>query len=176
MAWQDVSVIQLRHAINDVDDPQRYSDSRLNLAWLVGASYVVQEFTLVNSYNVDLVGININPDPTEAGATAGQVADPWMTNLTTLRSAIFMINNDLKLASTSAYSIKDVHMSADFKEIYKANKMILDEVKSDYENLRMTYQLGVNPNVQAVLTPINILAGGYRFPLYGYDTRDRMVY
>lgn len=176
MAWQDVSTVQLRHAINDVDTPQRYTDSRLQLAWLVGASYVIQEFTLINSYAVDLIGVNIYPDPTEAGVQPGQVADPWMQNLTTLRTAIMMVGNDLRLAANSSWSIKDVNMSVDLKDVYKANKMLLDEVKDDYERLRMTYSVGVNPSVQAVLTPINILAGGYRAPLYGYDARDRMLY
>lgn len=170
MSWQDVSVIQLRHAINDVDDPQRYDDNRLALAWLVGASYVVQEFTLANNYTVDLVGVTISPDPTIAGA------DPWMTNLTTLRSAIMMISNDMKLAANSSFMIRDVHMQADMRELYKANKMILDEVKDDYENLRMQYCVGVQPQLAAILTPINILAGGYRAPLYGFDTRDRMMF
>lgn len=176
MSWQDVSVVQLRHAINDVDDPNRYSDSRLQLAWIVGASYVVNEFTLANTYGVDIVGVDINPDPTIAGSQPGQYADPWAVNLITLRSAIMMISNDVKLATNSAWSIKDVHMSVDMKELYKANKIILDEAKEAYENLRMQYQIGVNPSVQAVLTPINILAAGYRMPLYGYTERDRMIY
>ena len=174
MSWQDVSVVQLRHAINDVDDPQRYTDSRLQLAWIVGASYVVNEFTLVSNYSVDIVGVDISPDPT-AGSNR-QYADAWAVNLITLRSAIMMISNDLKLASNSAWYIKDVHMSVDMRELHKANKIILDEAKEAYENLRMQYSLGVNPSVQAILTPINILAAGYRVPLYGYDVRDRMIY
>lgn len=174
MAWEDYASIQLRYAINDVDCPQRYDDSRLQQAWLVGATYVVNEFTLASNYIVDIVAMTINPDPTENTETS--VSDPWATNLITLRSAIFMISNDLKLAANSSFLIKDVHMQADMKELYKANKMILDEAKKDYENLRMTYQIGVNPNMQAVLTPINILAGGYRAPLYGYDTRDRLLF
>lgn len=176
MSWQDISTIQLRHAINDVDDPQRYTDSRLALAWLVGASYVSQEFTLGNNYVVDLVGVNITPDPTLQGDIPGELADPWMVNLSTLRSAIMMIGNDLKLAANSAWAVKDVHMQADMREIYKANKMILDEAKESYENIRMQYCVGVAPQLAAVLTPINVLCGGYRAPLYGYANRDRLMF
>lgn len=175
MSWQDYSVIQLRHAINDVDEPQKYNDSRLQLAWLVGATYVVNEFTLQTNYFVDLLAMTITPDPT-GNVLVGVGIDAWTTNLITLRSAIIMVGNDLKLAANSAWSIKDVHMSADLKELYKANKIVLDEVKSNYEYIRMTYSLGVNPNVQAILTPINILCAGYRAPLYGYECRDRMLY
>jgi hypothetical protein len=176
MSWQDVSEIQLRQVINDVDIPQRYTSSRLNLAWLVGASYVSQEFTLMNNYAVDLVGVSINPDPTQTGDQPGQVADPWMLNLTTLRTAIMMINNDMKLAANSSFMIRDVHMQADMRELYKANKILLDEANKIYDNIRMQYCVGVQPQLAAILTPINILAGGYRAPLYGFDSRDRMIF
>lgn len=176
MSWQEVVTPLVRYAINDVDAPQRYVDTRIQQAWLIGANYVSQEFTLPNNYAIDIVNTGISPDPTLIGSQPGQYADPWMVNLSTLRSAIFMISNDLKLATNSAWYVKDVQIIADLREMYKANKMILDEAKENYENLRMTYQLGVAPNMQAVLTPINILAGGYRAPLYGFDTRDRMLF
>lgn len=172
MSWQDYSVIQLRHAINDVDEPVRYADNRLQLAWLVGASYVVNEFTLQSNYVVDLLEMSIVPDPT--GSSLG--TDQWATNLITLRSAIIMVGNDLKLSTNSAWSIRDVHMSVDMKELYKANKIILDEVKEQYEFIRMQYCLGVQPSVQAILTPINIISAGYRPAMYGYAERDRMIY
>lgn len=175
MAWQDYAEIQLRHAINDVDDPQRYTASRLQLAWLVGATYVINEFTLATNYVVDIVSMTINPDPT-GEATLNVGTDQWTVNLITLRSAIMMVSNDLKLAANSAWAIKDVHMAADMKELYKANKMILDEVKDMYDKIRMQYMVGVNPQLSATLTPINILAGGYRAPLYGYEARDRMLF
>src|ERR1700742_844877 len=125
--WQDVVTPLLRYAINDVDSPNRYSDSRIQYGWLVGAFYVTQEFSLANTYIVDLVGTGIYPDPTVNATSGVQSADYWTVNLSTLRSAIIMIGNDLKLASNSAWSIRDVHMSADLREIYKANKEILNE-------------------------------------------------
>jgi hypothetical protein len=137
---------------------------------------VVQEFTLANSYGVDLIKIDITPDPTVAGAQPGQYADPWAVNLITLRSAIMMISNDLKLAANSAWYIKDVHMSVDMRELHKANKIILDEAKEAYENLRMQYCVGAHPNVQAVLTPINLIFAGYRAPMYPGTYRDRFMY
>lgn len=175
MAWQDVAVPLLRYAINDVDTPNRYDNYRLQQAFIIGANYVVNEFTLATNYTVDVPGTGINPDPT-GDSTLGTGSDPWTTNLAVLRSAIFMISNDMKLAANSAWAVKDVHMSYDGKELYKANQAILKEAKDAYEQLRMTYQVGVNPNVQAVLTPINILSAGYRMPLYGYEARDRMIY
>lgn len=176
MSWQNVVTPLVRYAINDVDAPQRYVDTRIQQAWLIGANYVSQEFTLPNNYIVDIVNTGIIPDPTMAGSQPGQYADPWMINLSALRAAIFMIGNDLRLAANSAWAVKDVHMSIDMKENYKAQKMLLDEAKESYDNIRMQYMVGVQPQLAAVLTPINILAGGYRAPLYGFDTRDRMLF
>lgn len=176
MAWQDVSVIQLRHTINDVDDPQRYEDIRLQLAWLAGASFVINEFTLSNTYTVDLTSMDITPDPTVAGSQPGQVADPWAVNLITLRASIFMIQNDLKLAANSAFSVRDVHMSVDTREIYKANQLLLKEVKEQYDQLRMQYNMGVKPAVAAIVSPLNIISAGYRRPIGFYNDRSAVVF
>lgn len=176
MAWQDISEQLLRYAINDVDDPQHYNASRLNTAWLIGGVYVTAELTLANKYTIDIIGMNINPDPTYGGQEPGQYADQWMVNLTTMRSAIMMLTNDMKIASKTAWLIKDIHTTADLRKIFDANKAILDEMKSLYENAKMTYSVAVNPQIGAILTPFNILAGGYRAPLYGYDNRDRLIF
>lgn len=176
MAWQDVSVQQMRYAINDFTYPYRYDDITLNTGWLIGASYVIQEFTLANSYIIDLIQQTITPDPTIGGGEPTVTADYWMVNLTTMRTAIMILMNDLKIASKSAFLIRDVHTTADLREIYKANKMILDETKQLYDTAKMTYGMGVNPQTAAILTPVNVLAAGWRYPMYGFDARDRPMY
>lgn len=176
MAWQDVSEQQLRFSINDFTYPYRYDTATLNTGWLIGATYVTAELNLANTYTIDLLQQIITPDPSIQGSEPTSVVDQWMMNLTTMRTSIMILTNDLKLAAKNAYLIRDVHTTADLREMYKANKMILDEMNTLYENAKMQYQCGVNPQLAAVLTPINILCGGYRYPTYGFDARDRMLY
>lgn len=167
--WQDIWTIMLRHTINDVDSPQQYSDSRLQTALLVGAQFVNNEFSMATNYVIDLIGLTINPDPTNA------TADEWMTNLTVAKTSVIMLRNNLKLASLSAWTIKDTDVNIDLRKIADVTKQLLDDIEEWYEQARMVYCVGVNPSVQAVLTPINIWAGGSRLPMMG-TSRDRLVW
>jgi hypothetical protein len=169
--WQDEMTVILRHTINDVDDPQTYTDSRLQLGLVVGAQFVNTEFDFTQPYTVSVIGLNISPDPTSLPAP-----DNWFINLTVMKTSMMMLSNDLKLAAQQAWTIKDVDVTVDMKEAYKARKMILDELKEYYEWAGMQYRIGVRSAGQAILTPFNILAGGMRAPLYGFSDRDRMIW
>jgi len=172
--WQTIWTLMLRHLINDVDSPQQYTDNRLQTALLVGAQFVNNEFTLQTSYVIDFIGLTITPDPTATTAN-GALADEWMTNLTVAKTAVIMLRNNLKLASLSAWTIKDTDVNIDLRQMAVVTKQLLDDIEEWYSLARMTYSVGVNPSVQAVLTPINIWAGGSRIPTCG-TTRDRLVW
>ncbi len=169
--WQDVWTVMLRYTINDVDTPQQYADARLQTALLVGAQFVNNEFSFQTKYNIDLIAITISPDP-----TLGPNPDEWMTNLTVAKTAIIMLRNNLKLAAISAWMLKDVDVTVDTRQVANVMKMLLDDIERWYEEARAQYAVGVNPSVSAVLTPINIFAGGSRMPMVGYDSRSRMVW
>lgn len=64
MAWQDEMVITTRVLINDLDTPYDFSDERLSQVLVVAAKFVQFDINIDYSYSVDVVGINITPDPT----------------------------------------------------------------------------------------------------------------
>jgi hypothetical protein len=159
----------LRHIINDVDDPQTYTDVRLQTALIVGAQFVTNEVNLVNVYTLDFNEITISPDPTVN-------ADPWMINLTVMKTSIVMMTNNLRLAGLSSFIIKDIDMMADTTSAARVSKELLDEIKEMYEHAKMEYMIGVAPQVSAILGAFNILAGGSRAPYYSYSDRDRLIW
>lgn len=169
--WTDILPLMLRHVINDVDTPQTYTDNRLQLALLVGAQFVTAEVNLSQKYQLDFIQVSINPDPTSQSAP-----DEWMMNLMVMRSSIMMLSNNLKVAANSAWVIKDTDMTADLRKVADVNKQLLDEIKGMYDHAKAEYMVGVNPQVSAVLTPFNVLAGGFRGPIYGYGTRDQLIW
>ncbi len=159
MSWSDVTITMLRHVIMDVDDPQTYTDSRLELALLVGAQFVNNEFAMNPSYAVDFNLLSISPDPTAVPT------DPWMVNLTVLRTAIMMLSNDLKVAGMSAWSIKDIGTNVDLRSMAAVKKQLLDELKKVYADAALTFAVAVRPAGKAILSPINIsISHGSTYP------------
>src|ERR1035441_8802894 len=106
MSWQTTMTTILRHTINDVDDPQSYTDSRLQLALLIGANFVNTELDFVNKYKVSIEQLSINPDP-----TGGAIEDGWFINLSVMKTTILMLMNDLAVASRSGFSMRDIDVT-----------------------------------------------------------------
>lgn len=180
MPWQDVMTTLLRHTINDVDDPQLYTDNRLQLAILAAAQFVNTEFDWrPNEYQVSLPTLNLSPDPTTNGNNGNQHLNlnNWFINLVILKTSIIMFGNNLRTASMQAFAIKDIDVTVDLRAMAVVNKQILDEMKEYYEKIGMQYRIGVRSPGQAILGPINILAGNWMSAQYGYgEPRDRIVW
>ena len=166
--WQDNMTTILRVSINDVDDPQTYSDSRLQLALIVGAFQVNTEFNFAADYTININQFSIHPDP-----TAGSSPDGWFINLTVMKSALSILSNDLKLASLQAWKIRDIDVDIDLREVAQVKKQLYDEAYKYYEWAGMQYRVGVYCSMQAILTPFNILAGNMRGGNYGWGQTDR---
>lgn len=64
MSWQVEIPIIVRTLINDIVEPQIYSDERLLQVIAVAAKYVQFDITLEHPYTIDIIGSNITPDPT----------------------------------------------------------------------------------------------------------------
>lgn len=67
MAWQEEITVVIRSLINDWCEPgsnPTYSDYRIQQLSVVAAQYVLQEVNINNTYVVDVVNIEITPDPT----------------------------------------------------------------------------------------------------------------
>lgn len=65
MSWQNELTMIVRTLINDLDTPYEFSDNRVQQIISVAAKYVQFDVNLDHLYNVDVVNIDINPDPTD---------------------------------------------------------------------------------------------------------------
>lgn len=154
MSFLDMGTNMVRILINDMEDVPTYTDNRLQFALLIGAQFVNNEFTMQHNYIINLNTMTITPDPVPENDTTN--SDGWMLNLSTLKTAIFMLRNDLKLAALSAWSIKDIDVNIDLRNLAQYKKALLDDLEKMWEIDRAQYAVGVSPSCAAVLTPINI--------------------
>lgn len=183
--WSDVMTTMLRYMINDYGSPQTYSDNQLITALLVSGIFVSQELDFSQVFVPDVINLTLTPDPT--GPTApiedsmGNILTPSAPpdynyiNLVVLRTAIMINMNEYRAACGSAIMFKEFHSQADMRGIVTAKKAMWDELQKLYDEKRMHYQMGIRVSGQAVLSPINIIAGGWRGPIYVYSDRDRFV-
>ncbi len=172
----DIGVQMVRVLINDMEDIPTYTDKRLQMALLIGAQFVNNEFTMKYNYIIDTNKITISPDPVPGNDTAN--SDGWMLNLSALKTSIFMLRNDLKLAALSAWSIKDTDVNIDLRNMAIYKKELLTDLEKMWEQDRANYAVGVNPAVAAVLTPINIwsyMGHQQNYGIYGmFGPRDHL--
>lgn len=175
MAFLDAGIIMVRSLINDWDSPQTYDENRLRMALLVGAQFVNNEFSMQHNYVINFNTMSISPDPVPNDDTTG--ADGWMLNLSSLKTSIMMLRNDLKIASLSAWSIRDSDVNIDLRNMAQFKKTLLDDLLKMWEIDRAQYAVGVSPSCAAILTPINIYGSmGHGQSNYSYSLRNQVVY
>lgn len=172
MPFLDAGTPMVRILINDMEDSPTYTDKRLQMALLIGAQFVTNEFTMKNKYIIDFNKITISPDPVPRNDTTN--ADGWMLNLSVLKTSIFMLRNDLKLASLSSWSIKDTDVNIDLRNMAVYKKTLLDDLEKMWEIDRAQYMVGSNPSCAAILTPINIWSYMGHQQNYGFNPRDHI--
>lgn len=63
--WQIEIPIIVRNLINDFNTPPTYSDDRIEQLILVAAQYVLMEVNLDTNYIVNIVTMDISPDPSD---------------------------------------------------------------------------------------------------------------
>jgi len=90
MSWQAEIPIIVRTLINDLDqNNQNYSDERLLQVIAVAAKYVQFDISLESNYIIDVVNLNISPDPTAND-------DSLFISLTGLRAACIIDQSALR--------------------------------------------------------------------------------
>lgn len=65
MYWEIEIPIIVRSLINDFGPSPSYSDDRILQLAVVSAQYVIKEANLATNYTVDIVNIDITPDPSD---------------------------------------------------------------------------------------------------------------
>ena len=94
MAWNIEIPIIVRTLINDIDEPQQYSNDRLLQVIAVAAKYVQFDVVLDHSYNVNVANPEITPDPTED-------RDEIFISLVSLKSACIIDQSALRTRAVS---------------------------------------------------------------------------
>ena len=183
--WSEVMTTMLRFMVNDYGTPQTYTDNVLKSALLVNAQFVAQELNFSQTFTVDLVKLNLTPDPTggmppQFDSMGNQITpatppDYNFINLTVLRTAVMITMNEYRTATNSAIMFREFHSQADMRGIAAAKKELWTELEKIYKQKQLHYQVGIRVSGQAILSPINIIAGGWRGPIYVYSDHDRFV-
>lgn len=65
MSWQNHLITVVRVLINDFNEPYEFSDDRMLQVITVAAKYVQFDVNLDHLYQVDIINLNITPDPTD---------------------------------------------------------------------------------------------------------------
>jgi len=168
MGWESEMPRILRFLINDVDDPQTYSDPRLQEVLLVAAQYLVGEIDYFsNQYLIDVTQLSLAPDPTSGNR------DNSFINLTILRANVIVTDALFRQnAAKAGFSIKDGPSSVDTRGILQGYKIIMEKAQKDYETARWEFQAGVAEPGRAILAPFSSPTLDFRGARY-YDPRDR---
>lgn len=109
--WQVEIVRQVRHLINDWEEPYDYSDDRIAELILVAAQYVSNEIDFSQTYEIDLDQLSIIPDPTDRNANT---RDNIFINLVSLKAACLVDNSEARASAGKAFTLKQGNNSISF--------------------------------------------------------------
>lgn len=153
----------LRDLIGDSDNPQTYTDARLQQVIVTSAQLVLLEVDFDNTYTVDVFNVTISPDPVSLSEVA-------FINLVSIKAACMLAGAELRAAAGKAYSIKDGPSSIDGRSPAEFKKQMKDSICSEYAKAVKDYKLGGG-------TPGRAIVGPYTTESISYNTvRDRDPY
>jgi hypothetical protein len=148
MSWQSEMVIILRDMVFDTDPSSyTYTSSRLEQA-IVNASYwVYTNLDFAATYNIDVEGVDITPDPTD------EPVDYDFVILTCLRAAVLVLGSEMKTRALSAVRVTDGPSSIDMTAVAQHLKPLYDEAIKQFNNAKLAFQVGESGSGKAILSP-----------------------
>jgi hypothetical protein len=108
--WDEEMIILLRHVIDDLDTVPKYSDDRLAQLILLSGQYVQNENAFLQTYNIDIVDLDITPDPTNEKAGT---RDEQFIDLTILKAACLLSSSGLLKVAAENMSVREGPYSFD---------------------------------------------------------------
>lgn len=150
MFWQIEIPIIVRTLINDLGTPPIYSDQRIEQLIVVAAHYVLMEANLDRNYSVDIINIEITPDP-----SSPSIRDIDFIGLIAMKAACLLDQSTFRTrAAGEGYravlgpaSLSVSGALAGYKDILNLGPC------SIYEQLVLDYNIGNATAVRAVLSP-----------------------
>ncbi len=122
MAWDTELVTLLRVMVDDLEDPPRTEDERLETLLLASAQLLKTQLTFDVTYVVDLDASTLTPDPT----TSSPRDDPYI-NLVCLQAACMTDRNSAGRAARKAISFRDGGSAVDNTARARAYLSLLDK-------------------------------------------------
>lgn len=159
MSWDTEIVATVRYLIGDVDITQKYSDSRIKSAAIISANMVAREISLASTYTINMGSQTISPDP-----SLTDPIDYGFLDLLSLRTAILILQGELKLYATSSMRVMDGPSSIDVAGIFLNTKKLIDDYNLTYSLNKNRYVMnsaGYGKSVLSVTIDKNILLGYY---------------
>lgn len=149
MAWQTDMTTIIRYLISDVDSSNyKFTDSRIQTAALVAATFVNNALNFDNDYSIDLSAVTLSPDPTDASSK-----DSNFVTLTCLKTACIIIGGEIRLESGNAISIKDGPSAVDLRGVSSTLVILHKDLCAKYDNAVLDYAAGRSIAGHAVLGP-----------------------
>jgi hypothetical protein len=154
-AWDEEAIAVLRAALDDLDEPFIYSDTKL-LKLLVRAAILVMNDIHVDTYVVDITTATISPDPKELG-------DNSFINLLILKVGCLLDTSKVRKAADETADLQDATFRISTR--YGVDAIVklwqLGFCKA-YEEAKFDYLAGSRMAGTAILSPFRI--GGYFEP------------
>jgi hypothetical protein len=150
MSWQGQMTTVVRHLINDTDSTNyKFTDNRLETSILVAAQLVISETVFTNSYELNVEGCGLSPDPTDSATK-----DNNFIALVCLKTACIILGGDIRSESGNAISIKDGPSAIDLRGVTQTLALLYKDICEKYNNLLFAYESGESSEAgQAILGP-----------------------
>lgn len=161
MTWKIEIVALVRGLIDDYGMTTTYEDDQLEEIICYTAPFVTNENTFDRTYTIDLVGLNISPDPTDYSPK-----DMNFMALVALKTAISILRGELKTAAAQSIKVVDGPSTIEAQGIFQAKKQLYDDLVKDYKMLRVQHQIGNGSAGKAILSPYTQSNLGFRSPFY----------
>lgn len=148
MSWtQEIPAI-VRILINDMENPPKYTDERLLQIITVAGKYVQFDVNLDHNYTIDVVNLNISPDPTDDN-------DSIFISLISLKAACLVDQSTLRTRA----ALEGIRASLGPANLSVAGslagiKMIIEEGPcATYDELTSHWDVKEATAIRAVLSP-----------------------
>lgn len=156
MAWNEEIIPLTRGLIGDIDlDTPTYSDSTIQQYIIYAAHFILSELDFPTPYVVDMSQQTIMPDPTTP------TRDTSFINVVALKAALFVLNGEIKAATSQAVRITDGPSSIDMTAIYKAKLELLKQLQINLDQIVLAISIGDFSAGQAILSPYTQLNENY---------------
>lgn len=137
MSWQSDCIEMVRVLINDMNEPYKFDDCRIERVLIVASAQLVKELDFPNQYVVSISKQTITPDPT----TTNPRDDDFLI-LVSKKTAILITDGEHRTLAMSNMRVVDGPSSIDISGAVDATKKLLDYLLNDFEKDKIMFAMG----------------------------------